>query len=229
MPFISSVSKFVLTVNKIANLPHVGRGHRHVLPPWEPDMCNGFQQEDISNAFFSLANSQIPEIEKRGGDWEKLANLMKKQTVDSVYITCGTCSGQKPMSSNAAFKTLQVCLDTSSKNYLAAWLVVEVVHLCGGTDLDAWAVKNWLFNVDKSSWPYAYYSILPAEKQLMCAGGTQVPPWSYRVGKFTVWDNVGGNLWPSDRANASANVPVPYYGTSLIDGQSPRTLWSSSC
>ena len=57
------------------------------------------------------------------------------------------------MSSNATNKSLNVCLDTSNRDFLAAWLVVEVVHLCGGTDLDAWAVKNWLFSVDKSSYP----------------------------------------------------------------------------
>jgi hypothetical protein len=44
----------------------------------------------------------------------------------------------------------QVCLDTSNSSFLKNWLVVEVVHLCGGTDLDAWAVKNLLFSVDKS-------------------------------------------------------------------------------
>jgi hypothetical protein len=229
MPFVSSVSKFVLTINKVANLPRPGRGHRHVLPPWEPDMCNGFQQEDISNAFFSLANSQIPEIEKHGGDWKKLADLMKKKTVDSVFITCGTCSGQKPMSSNAEHQSLQVCLETSYRDWLAAWLVVEVVHLCGGTDLDAWAVKNWLFSVDKSGPQYAYYSLLSSEKDLMCAGSTPVPPYNWRAGKFTVWDNVGGNLWPSDRALAIPSNPVPAYGTSLIDGGPPRGIWHWSC
>ena len=32
----------------------------------------------------------------------------------------------------------------------------------------------------------------------MCAGGTKLP-WdsNYLGGKFTVWDNVGGQLWPA--------------------------------
>ncbi|HEY3193036.1 MAG TPA: hypothetical protein VGJ61_09645, partial [Solirubrobacterales bacterium] len=157
-----------MTLNKVTNFPRPGRATKHVLPPWEPDMCNGFQQEAISKAFFSLANSQIPEIEKHGGDWKKLADLMKKKTVDSVSITCGTCSGQKPMSSNADRQSLQVCLDTANTDWLAWWLVVEVVHLCGGTDLDAWAIKNWLFSVNKSGPQYAYSHILSSELDLMC-------------------------------------------------------------
>jgi hypothetical protein len=196
-------------------------------------MCNGFEQEDISNAFFSLGNSQIPEIEKRGGDWKKLADLMKTKTVNSLSITCGTCRGGNPMSSNADLQSLAVCLETSSRDFLANWLVVEVVHLCGGTDLDAWAVKNWLFSVKKDTYPYRYFSLFSSELDLMCAGSTQIQPPGYsykiRAGRFTVWDNVAGNLWPSDRALATATNPVPYHGSSLIDGGPPRTLWMWPC
>jgi hypothetical protein len=228
MPFVSTgIPKLALAANRIANLPRRVTGR----PPinWDPTACSPAAQNAITDAFFSLGNSQIPEIERRGGDWLKLATLMKTKTVGSVSITCDWCRGGAPMSSNQNAQSLQICLDTGVRDYLAAWLVVEVVHLCGGTDLDAWAVKNWLFNVNKSSYPYAYFSLLGSEKDLMCAGGTPVPPWNYRAGQFTVWDNVGGNLWPSDRAHATANVPVPYYGTSLIDGGPPRGLWQWHC
>jgi hypothetical protein len=149
--------------------------------------------------------------------------------INPISITCGWCRGGQPMSSNADSQSLQVCLDTSRRDFLAVWLVVEVVHLCGGTDLDAWAVKNWLFSVFKASYPYRYSSLLASEKALMCAGGTPVPGFNYRAGRFTVWDNAYGNLWPSNRALANATNPVPYYGQSLIDAGQPRSEWQWHC
>ena len=229
MPFVSSapVARLALAVNRLANLPRRPPGARP-LPPWDPTLCNPFEQQHISNAFFSLANSQIPVIEGHGGDWKKLADLMKTKTVNSLNITCAWCRGGSPMSSDADSQSLQVCLDTSSSSFLRNWLLVEVVHLCGGTDLDAWAIKNWLFSVDKSSFPYAYYQVPSSELQLMCAGGTKVGS-NYRAGRFTLWDPVGGNLWPSNRAAATANNPVPAHGYSLIAGGGPRGYWQWPC
>lgn len=224
MGFTSALPSFFLASNKIAKiakLPKRAPGRRQ-LDPWDPTRCNPFEQSDISNAFFSLGNSQIPEIERHGGDWQKLATLMKAQTVNSLSITC-ECRGGPPMSSNATNKSLNVCLDTSNRDFLAAWLVVEVVHLCGGTDLDAWAVKNWLFSVDKSSYPYRYRSLLTSEKELMCKGGTRSIS-NYLAGKFTIWDNVGGNLWPSTK-DAQGNVT--YLMPSLID--IGVTAWQHAC
>jgi hypothetical protein len=195
MPF-TSIPRLVVAANNGANLLRRASG-RPRLQPWDPTACDPWQQEDIGNAFFSLKNSQLPEIRGRGADWAKLADLMEMQTVDSLSIACSGCRGGNPMSSNADSKSLEVCLDTSQRNLLAYWLVVEVVHLCGGTDLDAWAVKNWLFSVNKGSYPYSWYPLAAQEKALMCAGGRRLPTLPYLAGEFTVWDNVTGNLWPS--------------------------------
>jgi hypothetical protein len=230
MPFAPPLPKLAVAANMIANLPRRAAGRPPLrLTPWDPEACNPFEQEAISNAFFSLGNSQIPEIRGRGADWQILADLMKTKTVSSLSITCGYCRGGNPMSSDANSKSLQVCLDTSRRDYLAAWLVVEVVKLCGGTDLDAWAVKNWLFSVNKSSYPYVYYQLLPSEKALMCAGGTRLPsPFPYLAGKFTIWDNVYGNLWPLWR-DPSNNGRITPWQTSLIPGGGPRTYWQWPC
>jgi hypothetical protein len=227
MPFTSSLPKLVVAANKIANLPRPGRSphKKGRLPPWDPSQCSPFDQEAISDAFFSLGNSQIPEIRRHGEGWQKLADLMKTKTVDSVSITCAWCRGENPMSSSATNQSLQVCLDTSDRDYLANWLVVEVVHLCGGTDLDAWAVKNWLFNVNKGMWPYTYFPLLPSEKDLMCAGGTPLPSSpTYLAGKFTIWEYSSPALWPLKR-DATGNVTA--HGTSLID--KGISYWQHSC
>jgi hypothetical protein len=229
MPFTNSpVPLITLAANKVADrinkLAH--RDPNKHLESWDPTWCNAFQQAAISNAFFSLHNADIDEIRRHGYDWQALADLMKRQTVDSLNITC-ECRSGPPTWSNTSTKSLNICLDPTDRWLHSVWLTVEVIHLCGGTDLDAWAIKNWLFNVDKASYPYSYRSLLASEKALMCAGGTPVPNFSgYRAGKFTVWDPVGGNLYPSKKDAQGRILPA---GPSLIDAGGPRTLWQYAC
>lgn len=187
MPFTSTgIQKLALAANRIANLPRRAAGRPPIT--WDPTVCSPAAQNAITNAFFSLGNSQIPEISRHGGDWATLATCMQGKTINTLSITCDDwCRGGAPMSSNMTNQSLQICLNTFDRDFLAAWLVVEVVHLCGGTDLDAWAVKNWLFSVNKASYPYAYFSFLDSEKDLMCAGGTLLP-------------GTGTYLWGSSRS-----------------------------
>ena len=55
-------------------------------------------------------------------------------------------------------------VDAGDRGLLDLWLTVEVVKLCGGTDLDAWAVKNWLYNVNKTSRPYLFSRFSPRRR-----------------------------------------------------------------
>src|SRR5207253_11086628 len=112
--------------------------------------------------------------------------------------------------------------------------IVGVIHLCHGTDLDAWAIYNWLFSVTWGNWPYYYFPIV--NQNLMCAGSTKVhqgPPGSvgyssyYRAGNFTIWDNVTGQLWPREIDSATSSFPDPPYGGTLVGGGS--ALWQFNC
>jgi hypothetical protein len=230
MPFVrSQLPTFVLAANKvedrISKLMHRDRD-KH-LEQWDPFSCNAFEREAIEKAFFSLHNSDIDEIRRHGGDWATLAALMDKQTLASLSIGC-ECRGGPPVTSNASTKSLNVCLDPTDVWSHSIWLTVEVIHLCGGTDLDAWAIKNWLFSVDKSNYPYAFHSFPASERTLMCVGGTRLssPYTGFRAGKFTVWDPMGGQLWPSTK---DAQGHIAPYGVQLIDGGGPRALWQYPC
>jgi hypothetical protein len=222
MPFASALPKLLLAADKLANLPRRPPGKKS-LPRWDPTACNPFEQEAIGRAFSTLALTAIREVEIRGGDWTTLANAMKTKTASSLTITCDWDA--RPISSNASLKTINFgSVDTSNRLLLEMWLTVEVVKLCGGTDLDAWAVKNWLYNVDKS--PRYYYPLLSSEKDLMCAGGTRLPsPLNYLLaGRFTIWDPAAGKLWPSTKDTSGRRVP---YGQSLIDMGIP--YWRHPC
>ena len=223
MPF-TSIPKLVVASNVIANLPRRAAGKRPITR-WDPFACNPFEQEAITNALTAM-HVYRTDIADRGGDWVTLANLMAGWSVASLDISCDG-SGQ-PVSSNQASKSLNVNMDTSNRRALEAWLVVELIHLSGGTDLDAWGIKNWLFNIDKANYPFAYFPLLASELALMCSGSTrQAAPFAYlRAGKFTVWDPTAGNLWPSTR---NAQGQIVNYGTSLIDSGPPTTYWRCTC
>ena len=233
MPFVSTgIPKLVIAANKVANLPRRAAGHRE-LPLWDPEVCSPADQNLISQAFDALTKknqvtqkSHLDTIRDRGGDWIPLANLMATKTVSSLAITCDYCRPTgSAMSSNQSNQSLQVC-DTRNWLYLVQQLAVEVVHLCGGTDLDAYAIKNFLFNIEKSMYPWAYYPLPASEKALMCAGGRPLPNFfGWRAGQFTVWDNVAGNLWPSQHTSAG----IAPSGPSLIDGGAPRGFWQYNC
>jgi hypothetical protein len=236
MPFTSAlppVIDAVMTVGKkIAKLPPHHASGKRVLENWDPTRCQEVEKDAIRVAFSTLAITYIPEIEARGYDWKKLADLMKTKTVDSLNITCEGRVGYPNISSNANAQpkqTLNVNLDTRSTTLLDAWLLVEVIHLCGGTDLDAWAIKNWFFSIDRSSTGTYYYPLLDSEKTLMCAGSVAVPPYNWRAGKFTVWNNVQGQLYPSNRAAATANNPVPAGGDLIPMGDPQSGFWQWHC
>ena len=223
MPF-TSIPKIMVASSAIANLPRRAAG-RPPITRWDPFACNPFEQEAITNALAAM-HVYRDELAYRGGDWATLASQMAGWGVSSLNISCDA-SG-KPVSSNQTFKSLNVNMDTTNRRALELWLVVEIIHLCGGTDLDAWGAKNWLFNVDKSSYPYAYFPLLPSELALMCSGSTrQASPFAHlRAGKFTVWDPAGGNLWPSTR---NAQGQIVNYGNSLIASGGPQGYWRYSC
>jgi hypothetical protein len=226
MGFTSALPPYFLAANKVVS--KLNRGpFKRPLPPWDPTLCSATEQDAIKLAFSTLAITYIPAIEAIGYDWKKLADLMKTQTVNSLSITCEGLQGNPNISSNARDKTLNVNLDTSRTTMLDAWLLVAVIHLCGGTDLDAWAIKNWLFSVSRTSSGTTYYPLLASEKMLMCAGSTPVPPDNWRAGQFTVWANMTGELWPSNRAAANKYSPVPAGGFPVIPPGT--TYWQSAC
>jgi hypothetical protein len=168
----------------------------------------------------------IDTIRNRGGEWVQLANNMQSRSVANVTISCNVCYGSANpyASSDFANQSLQVCDGFTNRLWLEELVLTQLVTLAGGNDLDAYAVKNFLFRIDKSSFPWAYYPILSSEKALMCAAGVRQPsPWAYLAGQFTVWDNVGGRLWPADRSTGS----VLPHGSSLIAGGIP--YWQHPC
>ena len=211
MPFNTQIPRLVSAVNNLANLPRRAVGSPQILRP--TDICTAAEQTNITNALATIHTVYTDDIRAQGGDWVALANQLVAQNVSSLNISCDFCTGGAATSSNATSHSLQVCTDTSDYTGLRMWLLIELVRLCGGTELDAWAIKNLTFNISKTGIQWAYFGVPESEKALMYTGGTRQPsPWPYLAGKFTIWDNAMGRLWPS--SHSGTNI-VPY-GQSII-------------
>lgn len=234
MGFTSALPPVFISANKIADkiakLPHRNPNKRP-LPPWDPTECSVAERDDIRVAFSALKVTYIPAIEAIGYDWKKLADLMKTQTIDPLNITCDTREGYPNITSNVRYKSLNFNLNTSNTSLLDAWLLVAIIRLCGGTDLDAWAIKNFFFSIIRGSGGTTYNQVLPSELALMCAGSKPVPVTPpYRAGQFTCWDNVNGVLYASNRAAANAYNPVPAGGNPVFPHGNPQSgYWQWHC
>ena len=236
MPFVTAIPKLVLAANAVATTLTRPSGARPIHPPrqlGDLEVCLQPQQDDITRAFNEINIWYVPVIRNQGGDWATLANMMQTRSIASVTISCNVCYGGATnpyTSSDFANQSLQVCngfgTGTNERRWLQELILTELVRLCGGTDLDAYAVKNFLFSISRTSSPYVYYSLSSSEKDRMCLGGARQPsPWPYLAGKFTIWDNAQGQLWPSTHSGTL----IQPYGSSLIPFGNPRIYWQHPC
>jgi hypothetical protein len=230
MPFVQPLPTIVLPgVNPAPPLQRrAGAPPLPVRPPrlWDLEVCTQQQQDAISLAIDTIRAIHVDTIRNRGGEWVTLANNMGARSVANITISCNVCQGPGNPFASSSFssQSLQICAGFTSRLWLEELIVTQLVKLSGGNDLDAYSVKNFLFRIDKASFPWAYYPILASEKALMCAAGVrQNPPWAFLAGQYTLWDNVGGKLWPINR---STGAILPH-GSSLIAAGIP--YWQHPC
>ena len=73
----------------------------------------------------------------------------------------------------------------------------EAIHLCGGTELDAYAVTNWLYGFSFS--PISR-SVLDDQYEETAIPG-RIGPDGIRSGVFVLWDPETGDVWIRDPRN----------------------------
>jgi hypothetical protein len=204
MPFKTVPSTLAQLQNFVSNLlPQKKSGAPISKPPWviDPEICEPSFQTYITNAFAHVANLNTG-ITLLGGECGKLATCLAGKSVGSVYITCANCSeGARPSSSNASAGSIQLCLDaygpTITQDIVNGLVFRELIRMCGGMELDAWALYCYFeFVTPGPPSPY-YWPLPPAAKDWMCKGstpGTGVLT-GYRFGNYVVWDPYLGRLW----------------------------------
>ena len=232
MGFKTQPSRIARVTNTLENLPRRLLG-RPLNPPNDPEIC-GFTWEGYIRNAFTKTDSFVTDIKLLGGECLKLGTCLDGKSVDSVYITCANCTtGTLGTSSSAAFSTydsMQLCLSMFggglSQSTVDELVFLELIHLCGGTDLDAFALDYYFFHSGTDAGGSRYFFPLPsAVLSRMCAGGTSALG-VYKVGKFVVWVPSTGQLY-AKQLSPTANLGWVLSGSSLTGISHP--YWQYMC
>ncbi|MDH3259476.1 MAG: hypothetical protein OEM81_04535 [Acidimicrobiia bacterium] len=179
--------------------------------------CNLNDRNAITSAFNFMQNTIRAQVAALGGECATLANRLAGKTIASVNVDClgGSCRagifGTAPRDGDS----INMCALALPPNVQADTDVTvfhEIVHSCGGGELDSWALEN-RFYVGRGT-------INPggATVNAFC-GETSAIGGGLRAGEFVVWNPstgqvsvkvLSGGSWSSGpTANAGAQVLAP--------------------
>jgi hypothetical protein len=223
MPFKRQASTLQRVSNLIENLPRRATGRPPIPRNFDPEICGPLYEGYIDIAFSQATVRRSTDLQIMGAECRKLGLCLSGKTVSSLYITCANCIGNRYSSSNAAQNSLQLCLSEYG-TYLnqasaTSLLFRELVRLCGGKELDAWAL-DYYFRTETPP------SII---KDSMCAGSTPFGTGStldrsIRVGAFVIWFSGSGSLYVKE---IKPDGSVGSFGISLTGSMYPG--WQHVC
>jgi hypothetical protein len=244
MGFKSSPARLVVADTFIANLPRRLTG-RPLIDPRTVDreVCSAIYRYMILTAF-DATDALITDIKLLGGRClalgtcldvkTKTTNLPTGAEPDDVYIICANCTPggtEAASSSSVADSSMQLCLSAYG-SYLSQSLVNglvfrEFIRLCGGKELDAWALYYYFFqsSVDALSGMRSFFPVPSIVKDYMCAGSAPLGAGSLstiRVGTFVIWYTNFGQLYPRSSGGTVGTV-----GSSLTGSSHP--YWQHMC
>jgi hypothetical protein len=235
VPFKTTPAKVVIIGHSFENAARRLFGRRHLWPPdYDPEVCSANHAVSIMAALDYVA-AHVQEIKDLGAECLTLGTCLAGKNVNSLYITCANCdaSGNEigAVSSDASDGSLQVCLSAYG-NYAITQSTVnslvlrELVRMCGGVELDAWAMDYYL----SRSVTYAgtsWLNIPSIIKNWMCAGSAPYGTGTaavIRIGTFFVWNTSTGALLPKV---VRAGAPVGWLYPSLTG--TSNSAWAHTC
>jgi hypothetical protein len=204
MGFKTRSAKLVRVTNFFENLPRRLSGRAVVPLGYDPEIC-GDEVQDLIVEAFNRVNGRVTEIKLMGGECLKLGTCLDTKSAASVYITCSNCAGgpNSPSSSRASDQSLQLCFGAYTsfgypvnQSLVNGVVLRELIRMCGGKDLDAWALDYYFTTVVRGSGGTVYYPVPSAVKALMCTGSVPGATPAFRVGTFMVWNSATGALYP---------------------------------
>lgn len=245
MGFKSSPARLVVADTFFANLPRRLTGRPLIDPRTaDPEICQSTYRYMILTAF-DATEALITEIKLLGGTCLTLGTCLDQKTQttnlstgaepDDVYIICAHCTPggtEAGSSSSVADSSMQLCLSAYG-SYLSQSLVNglvfrEFIRLCGGKELDAWALYYYFFQSGVDAYGMRYFFPVPSMvKDYMCAGSaplsgaTGTVP-TIRVGTFVIWYTNYGQLYPRQSGGTVGTV-----GSSLTGFSHP--YWQYMC
>jgi len=189
--------------------------------------CDATQQAAIRAALDVVLNTDfIASVRDKGGELSTLADLLAAKNFDNINFDCGgsNCTEGKFAFSVFRGNTTTFCagaLPPTSQAVTNSTLFHELVHQCGGAELDAWSLEETFFT------GRGFSRGNPSAGRYCDSFGTGWPSPAaasgLRVGTFVVWNPMTGEVftkvisgggWPSS--------PMAGPGTRLLG---PDNWW----
>ena len=208
MGFKESPPRIVDLTTFIENLPRRAAGRPLIdARTRDPEICSPQYRSWILGGFY-IAGVVATQIRGLGGECVKLANCLDTKTPvltgnpTDVYVTCANCTpsptgaGQPSSSSGSS---MQLCVPPQAdpeltRRYLERHVFLELVRICGGKLLDAWALWYYLFTSSSTASGRVFYAPLPGVvKDEMCRDST--PLAGMRWGTYMAWSPYWGRLY----------------------------------
>jgi hypothetical protein len=245
MGFKDRPSRLVVADTAVANLPRRLAGRPLIDPRTaDPEICQQPSRGMILSAFHSAFDNAL-KISLLGGACATLGQCLdqKSRTTNvpgrgeepnDVYVICAHCipgGRETGSSSSVSASSMQLCLSAYgtglSQSLVNGVVLRELIRLCGGTELDAWALYYYCEStVDLAG--NRWFPTLPAMvKDWMCIGSAPLSgpggtlSW-IRVGTFVVWYTNFGQLYPR-----GIGAAVSAIGSSLTG--SSNSNWARVC
>ena len=213
MPFVKT-QQFIVTQPVVQEQvsPKHPRSAQDQLQQRHQADCNIEEQREITAAFRNIAAVQVPKIRALGGACVNLANCLVTKTVDNVNISCQDDNGE-----DGATYDLKTGILTVYRYRFPVWINAlepnifhELVHACGGNDIDCYALEYYLYFGSRNPDP----TIL----DICCRNGFNVRDlWTYKGGKPLAWEpHPTGYVWVWSHVWVSGGTDTVAYSQNPI-------------
>lgn len=157
----------------------------------------------------------LADIHGRGGELTRLAELLGAKNLDNINLDCNgsECTDSKNAYSEFGGNTTTFCSGglppRTSQQATNSTMFHELVHQCGGAELDAWSLEQTFFSGRGfNRGPGRSYCVSPG------TGWPRADTMGLRFGTFVVWNPATGEVfaktlsgggWPSSPTPAPGN------------------------
>ncbi|MCC8358382.1 hypothetical protein [Salinimicrobium sediminilitoris] len=146
----------------------------------EVENCNLTQRNRITNAFNNFISSSCLDC------FPGLRACLREKW-EEVEIDCD-CSDLSGLDGRRRGNKIWLCV--TNINRIGALLLHELVHVCGGTELDSEAVEHACFNGNGATLPTSGdWPKFISETDAFQDNENE------RVGKFVIWNRTDGRVW----------------------------------
>ncbi|NUO53839.1 MAG: hypothetical protein HOV80_33765 [Polyangiaceae bacterium] len=177
--------------------------------------CNGTERAAITTGIAFMRNSILPGVNAAGGRAVDLRNALNNKTVETVEIDCRgpSCNANVFGTAPRGGSSINMCAlglpPGGTQADTDVTLFHELIHSCGGNEIDSWAFENHFY--------VGHGTINPGSDTVDgFRGQTSDVGGGLRASEFVVWEPTTGRVFVKVETGGSWNSgPTITRGTEL--------------